>query len=287
MTVDEVTDVLAIVSDHWPNARLGDPRDAVRTWHAVLGRFETSDVQAALERLLSREWAPRAGQVAAEVQLALQGDPPPFDEVAVQVMRAQHWLPYDPWGRYSPEDTARAVAVLEARGVHEAIQRFVQQRGLGAVLMMPWAGLVDLDPNQSADHRDMARSYRDQTVPGWRRDPRPGRALQRAAQTARLDAGELLGLAAGEQSEHQERLQAAREQLALPAAPEAAGGQEDDDPMVEFDFEEFVESYRAGRAQADAEREAERAARRAAENEAYRAAHAELAEHAARTGASR
>jgi hypothetical protein len=193
MTRRDVLGVLGVVRRAWPHSDIdaGDPEGNARLWHAALKDYERDEVEAAITRMAvgGREHAPIVGVVAHAIEMERQGPPPPFDAVGDAMMRAQRVLPYDPWGRYSPADTARAVAVLAARGVHEAVLRFVQERGLRAVVTMPWDDREPLDQNQSADHRDMARHYRDVTVPGWRERPQSGLALERACRTAGLDAG--------------------------------------------------------------------------------------------------
>lgn len=271
MTESEVAVTLGVIGEHWGGSQLGDLRAAVRTWHAVLGRFEAVDVQAAVERLLNREFAPRAGQVAAEVQSALQGDPPPFEQLGVEVERAQHWLPYNPHGSYSPQDTARAVAVLQARGVHEATLRMVASAGIGAVFAIPWGDRNPADLGQSADRRDMARSYQHGAVARWQRDPRPGVALSQACIAAQVDEQALLAEASAEQAAHRAELGARRERVLLPA-PAGAEGE-----LVDLDAAMLV--LRRRNVQAEAARAAERERAQRAEGDAYRAAQAELAAH--------
>lgn len=285
MTYDEVADVLSVVAIKWPHSNLGAPAAAASLWLAELRSFELADVEAAVGRLGDREHAPTAGIVAAEVRAGLQGSPPSFEELGDAVMRA---LPapvflrelYHSDGQYTVADTARAVALLQAAGAHEALLRHVQELGLRAVLTTPHGDREPLDPNQQADRRDMARRYRDATLPGWKRDPRPGLALERACDTARLDPAELLAIAATSRRE----LAAASEQrrLALPAPEPAAG-----EPTIDCDPRNpggLVAAWRSRRARDASRRLSEIAERRRQEAEQRQAAERELAEHARLAG---
>lgn len=267
MTRDDVIDALSFVVVKWPNAKLPSREEAIAGWLDELAELDSSEVSAALRRMSNREFAPNAGQVAQEAHLARQGTPLSFDELQALLSRHVRLLPYGQ--RNTPADTALAVAALQDAGAHEALLRFVQQHGLYAVRMMPDPAEHALDPNQLADRRDMSRSYRDTTLPGWQRDPRHGQALERAAERAGLDAGELLELAAGAR---RERLAAAATRPALPSGePLPAAGEPTIDPAA------ALAAWRAERARARAAEREQRAAERAAANGPRRQALDELA----------
>jgi hypothetical protein len=278
MTSDDVLDVLSVVRMMWPHGDLGQARQTAAVWLDTLGAFDRAEVEAAVRRLGDREFPPTAAIVAGEIQRTLQAAPPGFDELAAAFTAA---LPtpvflrelYDPDGMYSAESTARAIALLQAGGGHEALLRHVQERGLRAFLVTPDGSRYGLDPNQLADRRDAARHYRDSTLPGWRRHPEPGLALERACQTAGLDAYQLLELAAG--AHEQQQLRAAQ-RPALPAGPP------DESVPIDVDPAEALRVYREQLAEARKRRAGDLTARRRAEREAQRAALGELAGHAVR-----
>lgn len=283
MTRDEVIDVLSVVAEMWPHSKLGDPEVAVALWLRELEAYDRETVEAAVRRLGDREFAPTAGIVAGEAQRALQNPPPGFDELADAFFRAVP-MPvflrevYDANGAYTAAATARAIALLQAGGAHEALLRHVQERGLRAFLLAPDGSRFPLDPNQLADRRDAARHYRDLTLPGWRRQPGPGLALERACQTARLDGYELLELAARAQQRHHLRAAAQRAQL-----PAGSPAEDETGPDVELDMGEALRVFREQRNQARLRQAAELTARRDANRAAQRAALDELSEHRRRS----
>lgn len=280
MTFDEALDCLSMVRLWWPNADIdgGDPKKTAATWLQALQRYDASEVEATLvrERDSGRDWPPKAGGVVNAVERERQGEAPSFEDACEAMWRA---LPqrvflrtlYDPEGRYSPESTARAVALMQAGGAHEAVLRLVQDRGLRAIVTLPHGDRHPLDRNQAADHRDMARHYRDSTVQGWRENPRPGLALERACRTVELDAGEVLQLAEGER-----RALTAPRPLALPPGTEP----EEEGATVPFSPAEAMRVWTAERAAARGRDDAARAAVRDRERAAREAAEVELAEHA-------
>lgn len=180
MTHNDVLDVLSVVAIKWPNSNLGERQAAAANWLDALGAFDRDDVAAAVKRLAAagREFAPTADQVAQEVQLALQGPPPSFDEVQAFLSRHIRCLPYGQAN--TPSDTVTAIEQLADAGAHEAVLRFVVAHGVYAARMMPDPTLQALDPNQLADRRDRARDYTHRVLADWRRDPRPGVALAQA-----------------------------------------------------------------------------------------------------------
>jgi hypothetical protein len=287
VTREEVLDVLSVVALKWPHSNLGAPEEAVAGWLDELAAFDRGDVEAAVRRLsgAGREFAPTAGIVAQEVRLAQQGEPPSFDDFMAGLGR---WLPsrvflydgegreriYDPDANYTAVATAQAIAVMQEAGAHEAVLRFVGERGLRAVLRAPDGSRYPLDRNQLADRRDMARSYRDETVTAWRRNPQPGLALERALGRAGLVDDDVLALVVATRRE--------LERLARPALPSAPGEPVADESVVEFDLADLIETYRSDRARARLEQQAQRRAAAAAEDERVAAAERELADHAAK-----
>jgi hypothetical protein len=274
VTLEEVSQVMAIVRTLWPHSAMGpDPEAAVVTWRTMLADATVAEVADALHKLAAdgREHAPPVGVIAHAVALGRQSGPIGFDDIDVT-----KWLPtrvllhggiYSPDGHYSTETAAKAIAVMSVNGCHEAVLRFVAERGLRAVLTMPHGDRYALDPNQMADRRDLARHYRDVSVPGWMRDPRPGLALERACRAIDADPAVVLGAA----RELCARLEPVTVRHALPPAdPE-------DGPTI--DPKALMNQWKADRAKAQARRDAEAAERRAVESEAQRAALAELAEH--------
>lgn len=215
MTREQIIDSLTMVAGWWPRSDLGAPDVAVALWLDELRPYTPEQVETALRRLHTsgRQDAPTAGLVAQTIQVALQGPPPSFDELQLWISRHARQLPYGQTNR--PADTIAAIERLADHGAHEALLRFVAEVGVYAARMMPDPSLQGLDPNQSADRRDYARGYRDRTIPDWRRDPKPGRALERArkatlgkqrpGQLNRFDPHGALGLTTGaELLEHEE-----------------------------------------------------------------------------------
>lgn len=272
MNREDTARTIAVVRTLWPHSTLGpDPEAALATWQTMLADATPAEVAEVLRRLAAdgREHAPPVGAVAHAVAVARQDGPPGFDDIDIG-----KWLPsrvflrtvYDPEGRYSDEATATAIALMTVGGAHEAVLRFVAERGLRAIVTMPHGDRYALDANQLADRRDLSRHYRDQTVAGWRRDPRRGVALERACRVIGADPVAMLADARSTC----ERLAAPE---ARPALPESTDDP-DSGPMV--DPERVAAQWRQDRARADAERESERAR----EREERAAALAELAAHA-------
>jgi hypothetical protein len=234
-----------------------------------------------------REHAPLVGVVANVLERERQGEPPSFTDAFDVMWRA---LPvrvflrtlYEPAGRYSPEATARAVALMQAGGAHEAVLRLVQSQGLRAIVTVPHDEAGELDPNQSADHRDMARHYRDQVLTGWREDPRPGVALERACRGTGLDAGEVLRVAVSQHAELVAR-------PALPALPAPEVEPDDDGELVDpGEVTQAIARMAVAARMRESDAEAATVAARDAERAARRAAEAQLAEHIRqRDGSSR
>lgn len=266
---------MAIVRTLWPHSVLGpDPEVALATWEAMLADATAAEVSDALHKLAAdgREHAPPVGVIAHAVAVARQSVAPGFDDFGEIKMRTlgramAHDL-YRPNGRFSPEDTALAVAIMQAHGVHEAVLRFVVEQGLRAFVVMPHGDMHALDPGQSADSRDFARHYRNVTVPGWQRDPRGGVALDRACRAIGADPADVLA----EARATVERLRPVPARPALPAPED-----DDDGPMLPPGA--LLEQWRSDRARAKAAREAEAEAKAEAARAAQRAALAELAEH--------
>jgi hypothetical protein len=188
-TPAEVAKLLGQVARRWPHAQL--PPETGDVWLEDLADVPGPEAHAAVVQWArgGERFPPTSGQVRSLVEQAAQLPPPSFDEVQAVLSRNASCLPYSPDGQHGPEDTAVAVERLAARGVHEAVLRFVAAHGLFAVRMMPDPRLAALDPNQSADRRDKARDYRDRVLPDWKADPRPGVALERCRVAAGLEAG--------------------------------------------------------------------------------------------------
>jgi hypothetical protein len=271
MTPSEVAELLERVEKRWPHAPL--PLGSGDVWLEDLADVGADAAHEAV-RAFSRsgeKFPPTSGWVRSEAQRRAQDGPPGFDD-----LDPSKWLPtrvllhggiYSPDGHYSAETAAKAIAVMAVNGCHEAVLRFVAERGLRAVLTMPHGDRYALDPNQMADRRDLARHYRDVSVPGWMRDPRPGLALERACRAIDADPAVVLG----EARELCARLEPVTVRQALPPA------EPEDGPTI--DPRALMDQWKADRAKAQARRDAEAAERRALESEAQRSALAELAEH--------
>jgi hypothetical protein len=289
-TTQEIGQVLAAVKLSWPHSSLGDDLElAIATWHRVLGGYRLGEIFATVDRLAisGRDHAPAPGVVVNAIERERQGEPPSFEDAYDAMWRA---LPqrvflrtvHEPTGRYAPEATARAVALMQAGGAHEAVLRLVQDRGLRAIVTLPHGDDHALDANQAADHRDMARHYRDQVVVGWRENPKPGLALERACRTAQLDAGEVLRVAVSRRAE----LVALP---ALPALPASEVEPDDDGELVDpGEVTQAITRMAVAARMRESDAEAATAAAREAARAARRAAEAQLAEHTRqRDGSSR
>jgi hypothetical protein len=185
MTEPEIVQLIGYVNLRWPHSAL--EANVIPVWAEDLASLPGEECAAAVRRWAKagEKFPPTSGWVFSEVERQSQSTAPGFDDVGTVVERAlmgREFLAevYSPEGHYGPEQTARAIEIMAGRGAHEAVLRFVQEKGLRAVLMMPDGSRYPLDRNQSADRRDLARHYNGQTVPGWRADPSPGLALSRA-----------------------------------------------------------------------------------------------------------
>jgi hypothetical protein len=175
----EVARLLGEIGKRWPFAPL--PSGSADVWLDDLAGVSVEQATAAV-----RKWAkagekfpPTSGWVFSETVRAGQDAPPPFEAVGESLMRYQHWLPWDPEGRFTPEEEAAAIRVLAERGVHEAVLRFIQAEGLGQCYRIRWGERGSLDIGAAADLRDRARRF-SELVAAWRQDPTPGLALGRA-----------------------------------------------------------------------------------------------------------
>jgi hypothetical protein len=179
VTRQEAAAVVAMLKLWWPHSDLtaSGISATVDGWHEALGSFGAEEVERALRQLrdTGREHAPPLGVVVAAVRRAQQPPPPSFDDVQAYLSRNVSLLPYGGDDR----NTASAVEALTAAGAHEAVCRWVAEVGLYTARMTPDGSLYPLDPGQSADRRDKARSYERRTIPDWEADPTPGLALQR------------------------------------------------------------------------------------------------------------
>jgi hypothetical protein len=197
----EVAELLERVEKRWPHAPL--PLGSADIWLEDLADVPAGMAGSAVKAyaLAGERFPPTSGWVLAECQRAMEDGPPSFDDAA----DLSKWIPvrvfirelYDPNGSYSPEATARAVALMLEGGAHEVACRFVQERGLRAVATLPDGERYALDLNQSADRRDAARHFRDVSVRGWQQDPRRGLGLERACRGLGVSPAELLERAAG------------------------------------------------------------------------------------------
>lgn len=197
MTSDGIGLSLAFVRSAWPHSNLGEMDEAIVQWRDGLAFANDNEVAGALRRLRDsgREHAPSVGVVVRTVKAQRQGPPPSIEDgIKLFLRKTSGRLPYSPSGSFSQTDTANAIAVAAEGGVHEAILRFVAERGLREVLWMPDGSMHPLDPNQLADRRDMVRHYRDTTLVGWRANPEPGLALDIARTAAGLGAAPANGL---------------------------------------------------------------------------------------------
>jgi hypothetical protein len=184
MTESEVIALIGYINQRWPHAPLEDK--SIPVWLEDLEDLPTEECGAAVKRWArsGEKFPPTSGWVHSEVVRAGQAAAPGFDEVGDVISRTlgralAHEL-YRPDGAFSPQDTARAIEIMALGGAHEAVMRLVHEKGLRAVVMVPHGEQFGLDRNQSADRRDMARHYEAVTLKGWRDDPAPGRALERA-----------------------------------------------------------------------------------------------------------
>lgn len=278
MTREDVIEILAVVGAMWPHSKIGDPETAVGVWHGMLAEVPRGDVEAAIKDLAGdgREHAPPVGVVVQAVALRRQGPPPSAEDahrwLSRQMGKRVAALPNRPWvvpQGVGPDATATAIAHLAGQpGVHEAVLRWVAAEGVESIrLRLPDPELVTLDPNQLADRRDKLRGYEQRVVPEWRRDPTPGRALERACARAGLSVAEM------------PMLTPSAEPVRRRALPAPAG----QEPLEEGPFigpGEVLAAYEAASAEREREREAERlrlVEARRADAERRRAALAELA----------
>lgn len=191
MTGAEIARLLGRVQARWPHAKLD--LDVADAWAEDLAGvpFDQAAAEVRAYALEGNRYAPGSAEIAARLIRRAQGEAPSFeDAVRLVAQRHRRALPYNPEGRYTPADTAAAIRALASLGVHEAVLRFVQQQGLRAVLFCPDGSMHPLDPNQQADRRDIARSYRDGAMVDWQRDPQPGLAAERAQRTLDADRRE-------------------------------------------------------------------------------------------------
>jgi hypothetical protein len=159
VTPAEVAFLLEMVEKRWPHA--------VTRWANAGEKFP-----------------PTSGWVFSEVERQSQAAAPGFDAISAEIARTltralAHEL-YRPTGAFTPEDTATAVRIMAEAGAHEAVLRFIQEQGLREAWLVPHGEQFPLDVSQQARRRDAMRHYRDVTLPGWRADPSPGLALERA-----------------------------------------------------------------------------------------------------------
>lgn len=187
MTEAEVVALIGYINQRWPHAPL--EASAIPVWLEDLSPLPTEECGASVARWAKsgERFPPTSGWVCSDVERTAQSPVPAFDDIGQIKMRALGRALagelYSPNSRWSPQDTARAIEVMAAAGVHESVLRFAQEKGLRAFVLMPEGDMHALDVSQQADRRDMARHYRDVTVPGWQRDPRPGLALSRARES--------------------------------------------------------------------------------------------------------
>jgi hypothetical protein len=184
MTPAEVAFLLEMVEKRWPHAPL--PLGSADVWLEDLKGFPAAECQAAVTRWANagEKFPPTSGWVFSEVERQSQAAAPGFDAISAEIARTltralAHEL-YRPTGAFTPEDTATAVRIMAEAGAHEAVLRFIQEQGLREAWLVPHGEQFPLDVSQQARRRDAMRHYRDVTLPGWRADPSPGLALERA-----------------------------------------------------------------------------------------------------------
>lgn len=180
MTTSETSLVLEVVRLFWPHSNLGDdPRRVLVVWSELLAPFERRTVEVAVRQLAEsgREHAPPPGVVVAAVRQREALPAPSFDDMQLWLHRHVRCLPYHDHG-----DRAFVAALesLAAHGAHEAVLRFVLDKGVTTARRAPDPSWHGLDAGALADRRDLARFYENVTLAGWRRDPTAGRALERA-----------------------------------------------------------------------------------------------------------
>jgi hypothetical protein len=134
MTPSEVAELLERVEKRWPHAPL--PLGSGDVWLEDLADVDAGAAHEAV-RAFSRsgeKFPPTSGWVRSEAQRRAQDGPPGFDDID-----PSKWLPtrvllhggiYSPDGHYSAETAAKAIAVMSVNGCHEAVLRFVAERGL-------------------------------------------------------------------------------------------------------------------------------------------------------------
>lgn len=274
MTPAEIARLLAEIARRWHDKPL--PEAAANTYLADMPDLPAAEALAAIEAYAAtgNQWPPKSAWVRAEALRALQGPPPPFDELLAFVAKQAILLPYGETN--TPEHTAEAIATLEACGAHEALLRFVAARGVYAVQKAPDPTLWPLDQSMQASRRDLARAYEQIVIPAWEGDPEPGQALNRACDRARVDVAVARELAAA-RLHHLQRRVAAAARLELPPGDPPAG-------ETMMTGEDALEAFRAERVKIENARRDERAARaaaRSADAAQRRAALAELAEKGA------
>jgi hypothetical protein len=193
MTVDDVVEILAVVREIWPHSKViaDDPRTTTKVWHGLLRNFDRQDVEEAIMDMATagREHAPPVGVIAHAVALKSAGEAPDLDEGLRMLLRKAHSV-YDPEASFTASHTAEAIRLGQEGGVHEAVLRFVAERGYRAVWALPDPSRGGLNMSQEADRRDLLRHYRDTTLPGWRANPTRGLALERAERAAGIDGGQ-------------------------------------------------------------------------------------------------
>jgi hypothetical protein len=184
MTEPEIVALLGYINQRWPHAALDS--DALPIWLEDLAELPTESCGAAVRRWAKagEKFPPTSGWVFSEVERQSQTAAPGFDAISAEIARTltralAHEL-YRPTGAFTPDDAAEAVRIMAEAGVHEAVLRFVQEQGLREAWLVPHGEQFPLDMSQQARRRDAMRHYRDVTLPGWQRDPRPGVALERA-----------------------------------------------------------------------------------------------------------
>lgn len=180
MTRQETGAVVAVVRMLWPHSKLGNSSDeVVGIWHDLLGRFDRRIVEVTIRQLAEsgREQAPPPGVVVSAVRQREALPAPSFDDMQAFLSQHARCFPYHEKGERA---LVAALESLAAHGSHEAVLRFVLDKGTATVRNMPDPSWEDLDAGALADRRDLVRFYENVTLAGWRRDPTAGRALERA-----------------------------------------------------------------------------------------------------------
>lgn len=182
MTPAETSALLAMVRMRWPHSNIdADPRALHRMWHLELADYDGREVEAAVRKVgRGREHAPTLDVILAELDANREGDAPSFEDAMATLSRYSWCLPYTSSGVNPPDDLVVALDALDRAGAPEIVSRLVAAIGVYGLRMLPDGSRYPLDPNERAQRRDAAQTYRHGVMPEWQADPTRGLALAKA-----------------------------------------------------------------------------------------------------------